>query len=153
MQLDFDPKVVSYAQLLELYFFLPNSCGGVGSRQYASIIFYHNDEQKKLALAARDRAVKAGKTRTVVEVVPYKEFYLAEDYHQKYYLREQSALMREFAAMYPDAKDFVNSTAAAKVNGYVEGNGTAAQLEKEIDSFGLSEKAKAALREMVRGRR
>ncbi|MFC2065705.1 hypothetical protein ACFLUO_01405 [Chloroflexota bacterium] len=40
--------------------------------------------------------------------------------------------------MYPDAKDFVDSTTAARVNGYAGGYGTLATLQEELDSFGLS---------------
>jgi peptide-methionine (S)-S-oxide reductase len=53
--------------------------------------------------------------------------------------------MREFRAMYPDERDFVNSTAAARVNGFLGGNGSRALLEKEIGSYGLSAKAQKEL--------
>ena len=53
--------------------------------------------------------------------------------------------MREFTALYPDPDDFINSTAAARVNGYLGGNGTLAQFEAEIDELGLSAEARQYL--------
>jgi hypothetical protein len=61
--------------------------------------------------------------------------------------------MDEFAATYPDPLDFVNSTAAARVNGYLGGHGTLANLQAEIDDLGLSPEAQEALLEIVQKRR
>ena len=55
--------------------------------------------------------------------------------------------MQEFAAIYPDPADLVGSTAAARANGYLGGNGTAAQLEEEIGELGVSEAAQQRLRD------
>jgi len=74
---------------------------------------------------------------------------LAEDYHQKYYLRGVGLLMEEMKAMYPQERQFVDSTTAARLNGYVGGFGTLEQLEGELESFGLSEQAEKYIRERV----
>ena len=115
-----------------------------------SAIFCANDQQKKLALASREREEKKRKIKIATPILPVAEFYLAEDYHQKYRLRQTRALMREFAAMFPNDKDFVNSTAAARVNGYLGGNGKLEDLQKEIDSYGLSQDAKQKLLNLVK---
>jgi peptide-methionine (S)-S-oxide reductase len=103
-----------------------------------SAVFYADDAQKQLALKIRDRTAAKLRQRITTEVLPLGTFYLAEDYHQKYRLRSQRTFMNEFRAMYPNETDFVNSTAAARVNGFLGGNGTPQLLEKEIDSYGLS---------------
>ena len=72
------------------------------------------------------------------EILPYSGFYIAEDYHQKYYLQQIPDLMKEFKAIYKKTIDFTNSTAAARINGYLGGFGTLDSLQKEIDSYGLS---------------
>jgi peptide-methionine (S)-S-oxide reductase len=119
------------------------------SRQYASIIFVHDSEQEKQARASKEREESRRGATIHTEIVALERFTLAEDYHQKYYLQSSGEFSTEFSALYPDPLDFVNSTAAARVNGYVGGNGSAAQLETEIDRLGLSEGARESLRDIV----
>ena len=114
-----------------------------------SIIFYHDEEQKRLALGTRDREAANRNARLYTEIVPYSEFYLAEDYHQKYRLQHEPDLIGEFRRMFPHMADFVNSTAAARVNGYLAGYGTSQALEEEIDMLGLSEAGVRKLRQIV----
>jgi peptide-methionine (S)-S-oxide reductase len=118
-----------------------------------SAIFYHNDQQQRLALKTKQAAAARTGLPITTPVLPLGTFYLAEAYHQKYRVRGRRDLMREFRAMYPDDADFVNSTAAARVNGFLDGNGSPELLEKEIDSYGLSPQAAARLRELVQSRR
>jgi len=103
-----------------------------------SAIFYHDDAQQQLALETKAVEEKQRNRKIRTEVLPFSNFYLAEDYHQKYGLRGRSDLMREFKAMYPREIDFINSTAAARVNGYLGGYGTSADIRAAIDSLGLS---------------
>ena len=55
-----------------------------------------------------------------------------------YILKQNADLMLELTRIYPRPQDLVDSTAAARINGYVSGNGTAEQLAKELSSLGLS---------------
>jgi len=114
-----------------------------------SIIFYHDEEQNRFALETRDREAANQNARLYTEIVPYTEFYLAEDYHQKYRLQHEQDLMGEFRRMYPHMADFINSTAAARVNGYLAGYGTPQALEDEINMFGLSEAGAEKLRKLA----
>jgi hypothetical protein len=77
--------------------------------------------------------------------VPFKEYYLAEDYHQKYYLRLNLEIAGEYKAIYPDENDFIASTAVARVNGYLGDNGTVDDLKENLDVLGLSGKAQETL--------
>ena len=83
------------------------------------------------------------------EIVPFSKFFLAEDYHQKYYLRQVEELMVELRGRYPLEEDFTNSTVTARLNGYIGGFGTENQLERELDSFALSDRAEKYIRERV----
>jgi len=115
-----------------------------------SIIFFHNDEQKRLATVSKDLQATRRKGRIFTEISPLIEFYLAEYYHQKYRLRSERDLMREFSAIYPEEEDFLNSTAAARINGYLGGYGTLEGLLKELPGFGLSQAAGKKIIEAVK---
>jgi hypothetical protein len=91
-----------------------------------------------------------GGRRLATRIEPLKRFWNAEDYHQKYYLRNERVLAADFRAMFgADESAFRESTAAARVNGYVAGDGTASQLAAELDSLGVSEPGRARLRGLV----
>jgi peptide-methionine (S)-S-oxide reductase len=117
------------------------------------VIFYHDEEQRSLAVATRDRL--AGRIGATIhtEILPFEGFYLAEPYHQKYRLRSVRDIMAEFSAMYPPDDDFVNSTAAARVNGYVGGYGSLEVVKSEMGELGLSPDASRRLLEIVAARR
>ncbi len=91
-QITFDPAVISYKELLKVFFKThdPTSLNRQGNdegTQYRSVIFYHNDEQKKLAEQVKHEldSAKIWDKPIVTEISPYKTFYKAEDYHQNYY--------------------------------------------------------------------
>lgn len=83
------------------------------------------------------------------EILPAGAFYLAEGYHQKYYLRQMPDLLAEFSAIYPTSQELVGSTAAARVNGYVAGYGTLAEIRAELDDLGLSPTGRQRLMDLV----
>jgi len=149
LQVDYDPSKISYEKLLELFWEEHDPTGRSWSRQYKAVVFYHDEEQKRSALASRDRlAAKLGKT-IHTEVLPFTHFYAAENYHQKYYLRGHRQILKQFQQHYPQALDLMNSTAAARINGYLGGYGTPASFEADIDRLGLSAAALGELRERV----
>lgn len=92
LQVEFDPGVISFKQLCEVFFATHdpttlNRQGNDVGPQYRSAIFYHDDEQKKVAGQVM-QAVDADQVYDrpiVTEVKPFKEFYPAESYHQDYY--------------------------------------------------------------------
>ena len=145
LQVDYDPKVISYDDLLEVFWQSHSPQQRPWSRQYASLILYGDEEQKQMALAgkARTEARLGQKVHTRIE--PLEHFYNAEAYHQKYSLRRESRLARELLAIFPDQDDFMNSSAAAKVNGYLAGLGDPAQFERELPDLGLSSGAQEYL--------
>jgi len=92
IQIIFDPARVSYQQLLEhLWRHIdPTDAGGQfvdRGKQYRSAIFYHNEEQKRLAEDSKRELAASGRFRQpiVTDILPLNKFYPAEDYHQNYY--------------------------------------------------------------------
>jgi peptide methionine sulfoxide reductase msrA/msrB len=94
VQITFDPSTIGYADLLDVFWqqMDPTDDGGSfvdrGS-QYRSAIFYHNEEQKRLAEQSKRELEQSGKydKPIVTQIVPYTKFWKAEDYHQDYYRR------------------------------------------------------------------
>ncbi|MDP8266316.1 MAG: peptide-methionine (S)-S-oxide reductase MsrA [Candidatus Aceula meridiana] len=92
IQIIFDPSKVSYASLLEIFWrqIDPTQADGQfndkGS-QYKTAIFYHSDGQKKLAQVSKQAVQDSGifKGAVVTEILPFENFYPAEEYHQDYY--------------------------------------------------------------------
>ena len=149
IQIDFDPLQISYEKLLEFFWADHDPTARSWSRQYKAAVFFQNDAQQKLAIETRDREAARRKTKILTEMVPFTGFFLAEGYHQKYYLRQNPDLMKEFTAMYPQEGEFINSTAAARVNGYLAGYGTAENLLNEVGSLGLSPEERKKLLDRV----
>lgn len=92
IQITFDPKVVSYETLLEVFFATHdpttlNRQGNDVGTQYRSEIFYYNDDQKSVANQYIDllTSEKTFENPIVTRVSPASVFYLAENYHQNYY--------------------------------------------------------------------
>lgn len=141
--MDFDPTVIGYAELVNLALASHNPRWKAHKAQYASAVLAHDEEQLSVALErmAHASALLGGPLATRVE--PLKRFWTAEDYHQKYYLRNDRALSAEYRAMFGgDETALRESTSAARVNGYIAGDGTREQLGREIDFLGLSERAR-----------
>ena len=145
VQVDYDPTQISYAELLDAFWQGHSPTASSYSRQYMAAVFYHNDEQQQLAIASRDRLAAERGQPIATQILPLATFYLAEDYHQKWNLRSQSLYYNDLLSIYPQPQDLLNSTAAARLNGYLGGFGSAEQLQGEIDTLGLSPTARAAL--------
>ena len=137
IQVDYDPSVISYRELLDIFWASHAPIQPTWSRQYASIIFFHTGEQKRMALESKARE-EAKRGRIFTQILPFSAFYLAEQYHQKYLLQQEPNLMNEFMRIYQDNLGFVDSTAAARINGYLGGYGTFSALEAELAELGLS---------------
>jgi peptide-methionine (S)-S-oxide reductase len=91
-QIVFDPSVVSYGELLEIFWKTHDPTtkdrqGNDVGPQYRSVIFYHDEEQERVATEYRSQLDSSGVFRApiVTEIVPFSGFYPAEAYHQNYY--------------------------------------------------------------------
>jgi peptide-methionine (S)-S-oxide reductase len=94
VQITFDPKVISYRNLLEVFFTVHdpttlNRQGNDVGAQYRSVIFYHNNQQKlDSEQVMKDVSQKKIWDRPLVtQLVPFKTFYQAEEYHKEYFKR------------------------------------------------------------------
>jgi len=98
VQVYFDPDEISYREILEVFFTIhdpttPNRQGADIGPQYRSIILYHDQEQRATAEEVIRELEEEGvwNRPIVTEVVPFEEFYKAEEYHQEYYKKNPGA--------------------------------------------------------------
>jgi methionine-S-sulfoxide reductase len=92
VQVKFKPDVISYEEILEVFWNTHdpttlNRQGNDEGPQYRSVVFYHNEQQKKIAEEYKNQLSKSGvfKNSIVTEITPFTVFYPAEDYHQNYF--------------------------------------------------------------------
>jgi len=93
----YDTSIITYPELLEVFWKTHdpttlNRQGNDVGTQYRSVIFYHNQKQKELALETKEKLDTAHiwKNPIMTEILPFKAFYRAEDYHQDYYINNIS---------------------------------------------------------------
>lgn len=92
VRIEFDPERISYAALLEIFFAIHdptslNRQGGDSGTQYRSVIFYHDEEQKRVAQSAMTKTATQWDAPLVTELSPAPAFYVAEEEHQQYFQR------------------------------------------------------------------
>ena len=95
-RIEFDPAVISYADLLRQFFRAhdPTTLNRQGNdigTQYRSIILFHNEDQRREAELVREEIQDSIGRPVVTEIVPLGEFYAAEEYHQDYFSRNPNA--------------------------------------------------------------
>ncbi|XP_026675279.1 peptide methionine sulfoxide reductase isoform X1 [Ceratina calcarata] len=148
VDVEYNPDMVSYSQLLDVFW--KNHEYGLTTkikRQYMSLILYHDEEQKLLGEKSREQQQRKRTDMVLTEIRKFEKFYTAEDYHQKYRLRDHPWLL-ETTGLTSD-EIIRNSPLATKLNGYIAGAGTIEQFEKELPNLGLSEKASQYLQKYV----
>ncbi|WP_281988744.1 peptide-methionine (S)-S-oxide reductase MsrA [Aquimarina aggregata] len=89
VEIIYDPKIISFATLVDVYFGSqnPTQINGQGpdhGSQYRSIIFYQNEDQKKVIEEKKTALAKKMNRRIAAEILPFQKFWKGEDYHQDY---------------------------------------------------------------------
>ncbi|WP_455207476.1 peptide-methionine (R)-S-oxide reductase MsrB [Kaarinaea lacus] len=115
VQITYNPAQISYRELLDVYWHQidPTDAGGSfvdRGPQYRSVIFYHNDEQKQLALQTKQEQATSGvfNKPIVTDILPADAFYLAEDYHQDYY--QKNPIRYKFYRYHSGRDQFLETT-------------------------------------------
>jgi len=99
VQIIYNPKIITYEQLLETFWMMhdptqKNRQGPDIGTQYRSAIFYHYQEQKQIAEQSKKQKENDLGVKIQTEIMPVKEFYSAEEYHQKYLKKQDCTSCR-----------------------------------------------------------
>lgn len=148
IQVEFDPSKITFEKIIRTYF-RNNDASYPRSGQYRPIIYYHNEEQKNIAQKIKEEEEKKRKRQLYVEIQAASDFYLAEDYHQKYYLQGRSSLMKLTKLNKLPIEELIASPVAAKLNGILEHPDYAEMLKKELASYNFPEAAVKEIESIV----
>ena len=119
VQVEYDPAVLDYEDLLAV-FWANHDWARAGQRQYRGVVLAGDETQRRAAERSRDALAGRTGREVATPVESLDRFHLAEDYHQKYELRRVPGVADELDAR----SDLVDSTVAARLNGFVAGHGT-----------------------------
>lgn len=137
LEIDYDPTVISFKDLLDLFW--NNHEYGLTTpmkRQYASLILYHDDDQRLIAEASKlEEQERRAPEVIATGIAPKENFYAAEAYHQKYRLQGHKDLA---ASLNLNPQLLQSSYVATKLNGYLAGVGGIEQFKSEVDTMGLT---------------
>ena len=110
-----------------------------------SAIFYHDDYQKLLANQSLKMATKGGMQKIATVIAPAQKFYNAENYHQKYVLRQHPKLISIL-----ELDDMTCGHVCTRLNGYLSGYGKAEHFELEWKDLGLSTDAAEYVKDHIK---
>ncbi|MDN7242027.1 peptide-methionine (S)-S-oxide reductase [Planococcus sp. N028] len=140
VEIDFDPAIISFEDVLRIFWknHYPNRDNYKG-RQYISLLRYHNEGQKSAIGKIKAEMEKELGEAFETEIAAFSGFTLAEERHQKYYLKRYPKVLGQLKDLYPAPDLLVNSTFAARLNGFVKGYGTRESLKREIAEWPIEE--------------
>ena len=146
VQIDFDPTTISFEEIL-LHFWrnhYPNRDQYKG-QQYVSSLRYHNEQQLQIIDQVKMKMEQELGEPIETEITLLEQFTLAEQRHQKYYLKRYPKALEQLEPFYSSEESLVDSTFAARLNGFVKGFGTRDQIVTEIQSWQVDESARQQL--------
>ncbi|XP_065350442.1 peptide methionine sulfoxide reductase [Cloeon dipterum] len=146
IDIDFDPNTVTYEKLLKIFWASHNPTSA-SSKQYSSFIYYHDDEQKDLATKTLKAEEAKSKKTVLTKIMPATEFFVAEDYHQKYRLQQHREMSKLLGLS--STEELVNSHIAARLNGYIVGRAGVKQFDEESAALGIDENLAKEIRRLI----
>jgi len=121
VRVEYDPAELSYEELLAVFWANHNPLSSPGKRQYRAVVLAGNGRQRATAERTRETIADRTEQSVATPVEDLDHFTLAEDCHQKYELRSTPVIGDELVDTY--GPDVVDSTVAARLNGFVAGHG------------------------------
>ena len=146
VEIDFDPSVISYDEILRQFWanHYPNR-GNYKGRQYISLLRYHGDRQKESIDRVKREMEKELGEPIETDIAAFGNFTPAEERHQKYYLKRYPNTLEQLQDLFPKPEHLVDSTFAARLNGFVKGYGKLQGLKSEIASWNIDEENRGIL--------
>ncbi|MCC7477537.1 peptide-methionine (S)-S-oxide reductase [bacterium] len=152
IQIDFDPAKISFEELVRQFFTAHAAYRQPYSVQYRSAIFTSSAQQEAVARRVIAELEQKDGRNLYTAIEPAGTFWLAEDYHQKYYLKNDRVFSRELRRLFGnDEAALIHSTAVARLSGLVGGMAPPSLTAANISQLGLSPEAEKRALEMLSG--
>jgi methionine-S-sulfoxide reductase len=148
-QVDFDPEVIAYEELIAAFWASRDHSRPPFSRQYRAAVFVGDDDQREVAHQTAETWAREHGLEVTTAVESLDRFYMAEAYHQKYRLRRERELTRELVDRYGSDEAMVSSTAAARINGLLGGYLRRGELERLLPALSLTPAGEARLQAQI----
>ncbi|OXA58860.1 Peptide methionine sulfoxide reductase [Folsomia candida] len=147
VDIEYDPKVTSYSNMLDIFWKNHDPTTSKCSRQYMSAIFYHNEVQKRLAKESKEQEAKKRSRPINTEILSGKDFYEAENYHQKYLLQSYPRILSQLDI--EPGEQLVRSFVATRLNGYIGGYGSMKAFENELEQLALPPQVEQSIKNQI----
>jgi len=138
VEIDFDPSILAFEDVLRHFWrnHYPNRDQYKG-RQYISLLRFRNAQQAAvIASVKKEMEVELGES-IETEIAAFTDFTIAEERHQKYYLKRYPRALEQLISLFPDPALLVDSTFAARLNGFVKGFITRDALRDDIAEWDI----------------
>lgn len=140
VEMDFDSGIVSLETILNLFwsYHNPVNINDYKGQQYRSLVLFRDPIQHSIIREVMRTSEEQGKGILDTEVAPYTGFYLAEDRHQKYYLKRYPDAIKKLRTFFPTDEELTNATLAARLNGLAKGYTNLEKIINEIRTWQIS---------------
>jgi peptide-methionine (S)-S-oxide reductase len=152
LEVDFNPGIITFEEILDVFWnhHNPININDYKGRQYMSLILYRDVLQQEAIHHAIRKRKEQGKGEPETEIAPYCGFYLAEDRHQKYYLKKYSDAIEKLNTVYLSHTDLVNGTLAARLNGLAKGYTSLERIRSEIRQWQTSQENREMMTDLIK---
>ncbi|KAG8183608.1 hypothetical protein JTE90_025159 [Oedothorax gibbosus] len=148
VEVDYLPSVVTFSDLLRLFWKEASDCGCSKKLQYMTAVFYSRDSQKADAEKSREEYERETGKKVEAKILPLDTFHEAENYHQKYFLRTYHGAFYEGLPK----DDPITSTRNAKLNGFLSGHGNIQDFKENEPLLKLSDEQLCYVEEHITGK-
>lgn len=146
VEIDFDPAILRYEDVLRHFWrnHYPNRDQYKG-RQYLSLLRCHGDEQLEVVERVKKEMEAELGERIETDIASFTDFTLAEERHQKYYLKRYPKALEQLKMLYPEPDLLLHSTFAARLSGFVKGFRNKDSLLEELAGWEIEPESQAVL--------
>ncbi|WP_044879353.1 peptide-methionine (S)-S-oxide reductase MsrA [Paenibacillus sp. IHBB 10380] len=152
IEIDFDPEIITLEEILDVFWsnHNPININDYKGRQYRSLLLYHDDFQQEIIHHVIKKRQEQKKGAPATEIAPYSVFTVAEDRHQKYYLKRYPNAIEKLTILYPSQEDLVSSTLAARLNGLAKGYINLEHITNEMGEWTISSSHREMMIDLIK---